>query len=197
MKPRRDPADPLDAPSAPPAVMSRRRRRRRRIAAVGVVLVAAATVQWHREVGLQLAGRWYASQAGGPSIDVAGAAELMDEQNATVVDVRAAGEFAVSHLPGAVHVSMKDIESGRLPPGITQQRPVVVYCTIGYRSGVAAERLANLGYDARSVRGGILRLARAGRRLEGPDGPTLQVHTWKRSLAWMLPPAYEAVYPDD
>lgn len=58
------------------------------------------------------------------------------------VDVRSGGEFATSHVPGAVHVPFYAIlsEGARLPTP-TDAQPIVLYCEHGPRAGIARAQL--------------------------------------------------------
>ncbi len=59
-----------------------------------------------------------------------------------LVDVRRAEEFAVSHLSGALHVTtVAEVETLRRNPA----QPIVVYCSVGYRSSALAEKLQKGG----------------------------------------------------
>ncbi len=177
-----------------PLYRDHRRRRRRRIAVVVVVLSVGALIQWHRDIGLAVAGRWFAARAGAPSIDVAEAMEMIEKQDALVLDVRDLRESAASHLQGAERIALEDLEAGRLPGSAQQDRPIITYCTIGCRSGAAAKILADEGFDAYNLRGGILALAQASAPLVGANGPTRKVHTWSKGFAWLLASDHEAIW---
>src|SRR5262249_5858741 len=62
-----------------------------------------------------------------------------------VVDVRNPGETADGAIPGAATVPLPQLKSriGELDPA----SPTVVYCASGYRSSIAASRLAAAGLD--------------------------------------------------
>jgi len=62
---------------------------------------------------------------------------------ATLLDVRTPGEFANGHLPGAVNIPVSDL-SARLNE-VPKDKPVVVYCRSGHRSGMAASTLRRSG----------------------------------------------------
>jgi adenylyltransferase/sulfurtransferase len=70
-----------------------------------------------------------------------------------LIDVREPDEHAIQAIEGARLVPLGSIEreADRLP----RDRPVVVHCRTGRRSGQAAGRLRKLGFDARSLAGGI------------------------------------------
>jgi len=73
-----------------------------------------------------------------------------------LVDVREDTEWAMAHLPGAVHLSKgvieRDIE--RAIPG--HDTEIVLYCGGGYRSALAGDALQQMGYtNVISMDGGI------------------------------------------
>lgn len=71
-----------------------------------------------------------------------------------LVDVRAPGERASSHIAGSVHVPLNRLveRAGELP----RNRPVIVHCAGGYRSAVAASLLQRAGFaDVAELAGGI------------------------------------------
>lgn len=171
-----------------------RRRFRRRMVTVGVVLLAAAGVEWRRQIGVAIAGRWYAAKSGGSTIDAEAAVRALDRDAVLILDVRSPEEYAVSHLRGARSLPLARLRSGGWPQGWPVNRPIIAYCTVGYRSGLAVELLAQAGLEARNLRGGILAVAQAGEPLVDAAGETRRVHTWSESLAWMLPADYEATW---
>jgi len=82
--------------------------------------------------------------------------ELVKERiqaGAKVVDVRTPGEFGGGAYPGAVNIPLATL-SGRLRE-IPKDRPVVLYCASGMRSGSAARILAAAGYAEVLNAGGL------------------------------------------
>ena len=173
-----------------------RSRLRRRVAVILVVLLTAAGVQWHRQIGLWVASRWWVAKAGGPTVSVSSALREIGTSDILVVDVRDREEFAVSHLQGARSLPLATLKSSGWPPEWRRDRPVILYCTAGYRSGVAALLLQEEGLEAKNLVGGILALAQANQPLFDGAGQTWRVHTWRESLAWMVPSPYEAAWSD-
>src|ERR671916_2066488 len=76
---------------------------------------------------------------------------------AVIVDVREQHEFEESHLPGAVHVPRGHLESRIEGSAPDKDAHVVLYCSSGNRSALAAKTMQELlGYkDVASMRGGI------------------------------------------
>jgi rhodanese-related sulfurtransferase len=92
--------------------------------------------------------------------------ELIDG-GAQVVDVRTASEHGVSHIEGSAHMPIERLDEE--VQQLDRDRPVVVYCRGGNRSGVAAEALRASGWDAHSIDGGLVAWTEAGLPVE-PEG---------------------------
>lgn len=131
------------------------------------------------------------------------AARLAAGEEILLLDARERGEFEVSHLPGARWVGPAGAElegAGALPP----DRPAVVYCSVGWRSALAVERLQARGaIRVESLRGSIFRWRKEGRPLvDGAERPTRAVHPFSPVWGWMLalpgpaaPRIARSVYP--
>ena len=97
-------------------------------------------------------------------------------------DVRTQEEHAVSTLPGAR--TRADVEAHRAQLKASKV-PVLCFCTIGARSGVAVLALRRDGVEAFNLKGSILSWTHAGGPLVEPDGKaTRRVHVY--SPAWSL-----------
>ncbi len=95
-------------------------------------------------------------------ISVADAMRLRSDPAVQWLDVRPPGALERPTIPGARRLPLEEIGAGEtLEPG----RPVVVFCDIGRRSLLAAERLARSGIDARSLQGGLVAWLAAGLEL--------------------------------
>ncbi|MFK7929966.1 MAG: rhodanese-like domain-containing protein, partial [Myxococcota bacterium] len=91
-----------------------------------------------------------------------------------LVDTRPLEERKVSILPGAI--SLEAFEQNRSDYG---NRQVITYCTVGVRSGIAANKLRKDGVDVLNFKGSILAWTHADGPLVTPDGTsTRQVHVY-------------------
>ena len=123
-----------------------------------------------------------------PAVPETTVEELLEQRDGIVlVDAREPDECAVSVIPGAVPQTELDVDS-------LQGKRVVVYCTIGYRSGLAARELRERGIKASNLKGGVLLWTHAGQPLADRAGrPTRRVHVYSRK--WDLAAdGYEAVW---
>jgi len=66
-------------------------------------------------------------------------------EQARLVDVRSAGEYASGHLDGALNVPVQDLAK-RMEELGDKTKPVVLYCASGMRSASAAGMLRRAGF---------------------------------------------------
>ena len=78
---------------------------------------------------------------------------------ALVVDVRTPEEFAARHFPGAVNIPFDQI-GGRTGELGALDRPIVVYCRSGRRSGIAKRTLEKAGFTNVTNGGGLEQMLR-------------------------------------
>ncbi len=83
-----------------------------------------------------------------------------------LLDARAEKEFAVSHLPDAKHAA-DETQALQILAQQPKDAPVVVYCSIGYRSSALAQKLKARGYtNVQNLEGSIFMWANEGRHLQ-------------------------------
>jgi rhodanese-related sulfurtransferase len=94
-------------------------------------------------------------------------------------DTRAREEYGVSHIPGAAYLGYGDFDAGKLSH-LPKDAPIVLYCSIGYRSEKIGDKLRALGYtNVSNIYGSIFEWANRGFELVDAAGiPTRRVHTY-------------------
>jgi len=96
-------------------------------------------------------------------VDATRARELIDGGDHLVVDVRERDEWDEGHISGAVHIPRGNLESRIERAAPERDRPVLLYCSVGNRSVLAAKALEELGYeDVTSLAGGFTEWKRNG-----------------------------------
>ena len=130
---------------------------------------------------------------GVPQLRPADLAALLENKKAVapqLLDIREPDEFAVSHLRGAINVS-PDASATEAMKKIDPARPVVVYCSVGYRSSRLAERLIAAGFkNVSNLEGSIFAWANEGRALEKDGQPARTVHPYNAVFGRLLKPEY-------
>ena len=95
---------------------------------------------------------------------------LADGDAVTLVDVREQHEWDRGHLPGAIHVARGILERDAEETFPDPDAPLVLYCGGGYRSALAAQSLARMGYgNVASMDGGWRAWTDAGYEVEGGE----------------------------
>lgn len=124
------------------------------------------------------------------------ARELKSKKTFALLDTRERGEFMVSHLPAAQWIGYRDftLESVSKLPKTT---PIIVYCSIGYRSERIGERLQAAGFrNVRNLHGGLFAWANERRPLtDAQSQPTKTVHGYDKKWGRLLLPHVEVATP--
>lgn len=85
------------------------------------------------------------------------------DEDLIVLDVRTPEEFAAGHLEGAILVDFYDDDFVDQLSELDPNRPYLMYCRSGNRSGQTAEIMKDLGFtDVADVDGGIVAWSDAG-----------------------------------
>lgn len=109
-----------------------------------------------------------------------------------LLDARSPAEYAASHLPGARWVDGK-APAAELLSRLAMNQPVVVYCSVGYRSSRLAERLQQMGCtNVFNLDGSIFQWANEDRMLEREGRPVKEVHPYNKTFGQLLRPEYLA-----
>lgn len=104
-----------------------------------------------------------------------------------ILDVRSRAEYDISHLPNAIWAGTVPLQTDALkqsPP----DRPVVFYCSVGWRSGQAATRWVKSGRRGLfNLEGSIFQWANEGRPLKDARGGEVRVvHPVSKSSGALL-----------
>jgi Rhodanese-related sulfurtransferase len=69
---------------------------------------------------------------------------IVKTDNPLLIDVRQPAEYASGHIPNAINIPLQTLAENL--DQIPKDRPVVLYCTSGYRTGMGVMTLEMLGY---------------------------------------------------
>jgi phage shock protein E len=116
-----------------------------RLAALVAALAVTSTVACASEAPRARAAAPPAAGSPSPGIVDGATAQRLVAEGARLVDVRTPEEFAEGHARGAVNIPFDQMGARAAELGAPDTR-VVVYCRSGRRSGIAAEKLRELGY---------------------------------------------------
>jgi rhodanese-related sulfurtransferase len=128
-----------------------------------LLLIAVALVS-----GAMLLWPYVRRFGGGPSVSATQATQLINREDALVLDVRDPGEYGSGHILGAKNVPLSRIAAaGSEIAAKRRDKPVIVYCDDGSRSGKAAAALRSQGFaKAVNLSGGLGAWQQAGLPVE-------------------------------
>jgi len=136
-----------------------------------------------------------------PAVPRVGIEELEDMMQAPagraplLLDVREPAEFAVSHLRGAVRAETVE-EALAVLAKADPKRPVVAYCSVGYRSARLAQELAEAGHPGvLNLEGSIFAWANAGLPVVRDGREVREVHPYDRRWGQLLRDDLQATTP--
>lgn len=118
-----------------------------------------------------------------------GVEEIKNPEDYQILDAREWAEFQVSHIPGGKWVGYDDFNSDRLGKlKLDKEKPVLLYCSVGYRSEKIGEKLEEMGFkDVSNLYGGIFEWSNMEKPLVDARGkPTKKVHAYNKIWgAWI------------
>lgn len=89
-----------------------------------------------------------------PTLAPTAARDLVERENALIVDVRESDEWADARIPGAVHIPLRQLLA-RVDE-IPRDRPIIVQCRSGNRSASATRALLEEGFtNVYNLEGGL------------------------------------------
>ncbi len=107
-----------------------------------IMLIAVAFVS-----GAMLLWPYLRRGTGGPWVTTLEATQLINREDALVLDVRDPAEFAGGHMLGAKNIPVADIEKRAGEIEKQKSRPVIVLCNEGGRASKAAALLRARGFE--------------------------------------------------
>jgi rhodanese-related sulfurtransferase len=104
------------------------------------------------------------------------AASLGSSRPPILLDARSPEEYAVSHIRNAQLVNASTFSRDDVDD-IERDREVVVYCSIGHRSGKVARRMRQMGFvNVRNLHGGIFSWYNEERPVFSRETPVDRIH---------------------
>ncbi len=91
---------------------------------------------------------------------------FIDSMDVHLVDVRTAGEFNQGHIEGAMNIDFMARNFSEQLTQLSQDKPIVIYCRTGRRSGLSIKTLTELGFsDIYDLKGGTINWQKEGLKL--------------------------------
>lgn len=127
-----------------------------------------------------------------PYISVDSLSSLLQKKDKIILlDAREQKEFKVSHLPNSIHVGYNhfNIKTITKKLSLDKKTKIVVYCSLGIRSEVIAEKLIKIGYkNVYNLYGGIFEWKNNNYLIVNSNNKTTEkVHTFNKNWSkWLL-----------
>jgi rhodanese-related sulfurtransferase len=125
---------------------------------------------------------------GVPGLSTAELADWLatDRPPPRLLDARTPGEFAVSHLAGA-RLAPTAEDALQLLAGARRDDPIVIYCSVGYRSAAIVERLVAAGFTrVQNLDGSLFQWANEGRPVYRDGRVVEEVHPYDEKWGVLL-----------
>ena len=94
---------------------------------------------------------------GYPAITPGEATQLINREDALVLDIREANEFHGGHIVNALHIPLGNLEDRQGDLEKHKNKPIIAVCRSGNRSGTACSRLKKAGFEnIYNLKGGMM-----------------------------------------
>lgn len=120
----------------------------------------------------------------------------LEEKSVMIFDTRESNEYNTSHIRNAVHLGYDNPKLDKLA-SIDKDQPIVVYCSIGYRSEKIGEQLQEMGFtDVRNLYGSIFEWVNQGKAVvNGKNQAVKSVHTYNKKWSkWVNNEEMQLIY---
>lgn len=99
---------------------------------------------------------WDNSQRSGQTVSTTQATQMINKQNALVLDIRDKKEFNEGHLADAVNIPYGSLADRMSELESEQERPIILVCKSGQTVGIAGKTLKQKGYQVFRMSGGMM-----------------------------------------
>ena len=103
---------------------------------IALAFVSGAMLLWPLVMG----------QSAGPGVSPMQATLMINREDAVVIDVREAAEFAQGHIPNSRHIPLTKLEERLGELARLKDKPIIVNCASGSRAGGACANLRKHGF---------------------------------------------------
>jgi len=96
------------------------------------------------------------ARRGGRSVSAQELVNMVNRENAVIVDVRDKKDFDQGHIPHAVNIPFASLDSRITELNAYKERPIILTCKMGQHAGAAGTALRKQGFlNVSRLRGGI------------------------------------------
>lgn len=90
---------------------------------------------------------WNENRRAGKSVTPAIATQLINKEDAVILDIRPKKEWTTGHITGARHIPMAELDRRMDELNKYKEKPVIVVCNLGQTAGAASKKLMAAGFS--------------------------------------------------
>lgn len=90
---------------------------------------------------------WNENRRAGKSVTPAIATQLINKEDALILDIRPKKEWVTGHITGARHIPVSDLDNRLDELGRFKEKPIIVVCNLGQTAGSASKKLMASGFN--------------------------------------------------
>lgn len=114
------------------------------------------------------------------SVPIIGVSQIEDTDQYIFLDARETREYQTSHIQDARHVGYDHFDL-KTVSDLPKDTPIIIYCSVGYRSEKIGEQLINAGYsNVSNLYGSIFEWVNQGNAVYKEGEITQKVHAFNR-----------------
>jgi rhodanese-related sulfurtransferase len=113
-----------------------------------------------------------------------------------IYDAREIHEYTISHLPNAIHAGYDQFDHS-IFEGVKKDEPILLYCSVGYRSEKIGEKLQKMGFTkVYNLYGSIFEWVNKGYPVENSSNKNAkEVHTYDEKWSqWVTNPNIKKIW---
>lgn len=99
---------------------------------------------------------WDNNQRAGQSLSTAQATQLINKEDAVVLDIRDKGDFGQGHLANAINIPYANLANRMTELSVHKEKPIILVCKTGQTVSMAGKMLREQGYNAVRLSGGMM-----------------------------------------
>ena len=84
---------------------------------------------------------------GGSSVSTTSLVNMINRENAVVLDIRDGKEFGAGHIVDAINIPLSNLDNRASELSKHKENPIVIVCKMGQNSSAAGKKLKALGYE--------------------------------------------------
>lgn len=107
-------------------------------------------------IGMLIGGEVLRKLRGVSALNPTQVLQLINQQDAVVVDIRDSGQYKAGHLPDARHIPYAELDQRMKELNKFKDKPLILYCQTDTRASSAGAKLKKAGFaTVHALRGGL------------------------------------------